>query len=165
MDRISGAFLRIGIGQDSHRFSKAKRPLVLGGVKVASSGGLEGNSDTDVILHSLCNALSSAIGGDSLSTWFDEMVERGVKDSQKAVEHILRKVDGEKYRVENVSIAVEAKKPYIELLTVKKMKKVISDLLKISDEQVGITFTSGEGLTPFGKGLGVQSICIVLLSK
>ena len=37
-------------------------------------------------------------------------------------------------------------------------------LLEIDNGQVGMTFTSGEGLTPFGKGLGIQSICIVLLS-
>ena len=160
---------RVGIGQDSHRFSNlpagGKRPLVLGGVKVVNNGGLEGNSDADVILHSLCNALSSAIGGDSLSTWSDEMCERGITDSQKYVEYIFKKVKGQKYKVNNVSISVEVKKPYVELSTVKEMKKVISDLLEISDEQVGITFTSGEGLTAFGKGLGMQAICVVLLKQ
>jgi len=156
---------RVGIGQDSHRFAKGKRSLILGGVKLSDSGGLAGNSDADVILHSLCNALSSAIGQDSLSTWFDEMVENGVKDSQKSVEYIFQKVKGEKYRVENVSIAVEAKKPYIELTVAAKMKETIAKLLEINKRQIGITFTSGEGLTPFGRGLGIQSISTVLLSK
>lgn len=156
---------RIGIGQDSHRFAKSKKVLILGGVKVAEKGGLAGNSDSDVILHSLCNALSSAIGGDSLSTWFDEMVEKGIRDSQKAVEYIFRKVKAERYKVENVSISVEAKKPYIDLATVNKMKGIVANLLEINKKQVGITFTSGEGLTPFGRGLGVQSICLVLLIK
>src|SRR3990170_1186337 len=157
---------RIGIGQDSHSFSKnLKRPLILGGFKVADEGGLEGNSDSDVILHSLCNALSSAIGGDSLSTWSDDMYKREIKDSQKYVDYIFKKVKSQKYKVENVSISVEAKKPYIELATAKKMKTAISNLLGISNEQVGITFTSGEGLTSFGRGLGIAAICIVLLSK
>ena len=156
---------RVGIGQDSHRFAKGKRSLILGGVKLSDSGGLAGNSDADVILHSLCNALSSAIGQDSLSTWFDEMVENGVKDSQKSVEYIFQKVKGEKYRVENVSISVEAKKPYIELTVAAKMKETIAKLLEINKRQIGITFTSGEGLTPFGRGLGIQAICVVLLSQ
>lgn len=156
---------RVGIGQDSHRFAKGKRPLILGGVKLSDRGGLAGNSDADVILHSLCNALSSAIGGDSLSTWFDEMVEKGVKDSQKSVEYIFRKVKGEKYRVENVSISVEAKKPYIELTVAAKMKETIASLLEINTKQVGITFTSGEGLNSFGRGLGIQAICVVSLSQ
>ena len=157
---------RIGIGQDSHSFSKnLKRPLILGGFKVADEGGLEGNSDSDVILHSLCNALSSAIGGDSLSTWSDNMCKRGIKDSQKYVDYIFKKVMGQKYKVENVSISVEAKRPYIDLEAVRKMKMAVSKLLEIRNSQVGITFTSGEGLTPFGRGLGIAAICIVLLSK
>ena len=155
---------RVGIGQDSHKFAK-KKPLILGGVKVADEGGLDGNSDGDVILHSLCNALSSAIGGDSLSTWSDNMCKRGIKDSQKYVDYVFKKVKRQKYKVENVSISVEAKKPYIELETAREMKMTISNLLEISNGQVGITFTSGEGLTPFGRGLGIQSISMVLLSK
>lgn len=154
----------IGIGQDSHKFTKNK-PLILGGVKVSDRGGLGGDSDSDVILHSLCNALSSAIGGDSLGTWSDDMCQAGIKDSKKYVEAIFAKVKVHKYKVLNVSISVEAKKPFIELEVAGKMKKTIAGLLEIDNRQVGITFTSGEGLTPFGRGLGVQSICLVLLSK
>ncbi|OGE08293.1 2-C-methyl-D-erythritol 2,4-cyclodiphosphate synthase [Candidatus Curtissbacteria bacterium RIFCSPLOWO2_02_FULL_40_13b] len=156
---------RVGIGQDSHRFAKLRKPLILGGVKVSDKGGLRGNSDTDVILHSLCNALSSAIGGDSLSTWSDEMCRRGIKDSQMYVDYIFKKVKREKYKVENVSIALEAKKPYIKLVTVQRIKKNIASLLQVESTQVGITFTSGEGLTSFGRGLGMQAISMVLLSK
>lgn len=159
---------RVGIGQDSHKFSKApaggRKPLVLGGIKIVDSGGLEGNSDSDVILHSLCNALSSAIGGDSLSTWSDRMCEQGIKDSQKYVDAIFTKLKVQKYKVVNVSISVECKKPFISLEIAAKMKKTIAKLLEISMAQVGITFTSGEGLTPFGKGLGIQAISLVLLS-
>ena len=155
---------RVGIGQDSHKFAK-KKPLILGGVKVADKGGLEGNSDSDVILHSLCNALSSAIGGDSLSTWSDDMCKKGIKDSQKYVEAIFAQIKAQKYKVENISISVEAKRPYIDLEAVGKMKMAVSKLLEIRNSQVGITFTSGDGLTSFGRGLGIAAICIVLLSK
>ncbi len=156
---------RVGIGQDSHRFDSGKKALILGGVKIAASGGLEANSDGDVILHSLCNALSSAIGGDSLSTWSDKMCEAGIKDSKKYVEHIFKKIKEEGYEVSNVSISVEAKRPYIKLTIAAKMKEVIAKILEIEINQVGITFTSGEGLTAFGKGEGIQSIAAVSLSK
>src|SRR3990167_315238 len=121
---------RIGIGCDSHKFAKNK-PLVMGGVKISTRGGLEGNSDSDVILHSLCNALSSAIGGDSLSTWSDDMCRRGIKDSKSYVLYIFKKVKREKYKGENVSISVEAKKPYIKLATVQRIKKNNASLLQI----------------------------------
>ena len=79
--------------------------------------------------------------------------------------YIFKKVKREKYKVENVSIALEAKKPYIKLVTVQRIKKNIASLLQIDTKQIGITFTSGEGLTSFGRGLGMQAICMVLLSK
>ncbi|MDO8486703.1 MAG: 2-C-methyl-D-erythritol 2,4-cyclodiphosphate synthase [Candidatus Curtissbacteria bacterium] len=156
---------RIGIGQDSHVFDSGKKALVLGGVKITAVGGFIGNSDGDVILHSLCNALSSAIGGDSLSTWSDEMCKKGIKDSKKYVGRIFKKIKEGGYKVGNVSISVEAKRPYIALIVAAKMKEAIAKLLEIDKTQVGITFTSGEGLTPFGKGEGIQSIAAVILSK
>ena len=158
---------RVGLGQDSHQFvTNKKKPLILGGIKISGSRGLSGNSDADVILHSLCNALSSAMGGDSLSTWSDEMcLKKGITDSKKYVEYIFKMVREKKYKVENVSIAIEAKKPKIKLEIIKKIKETIADLLEIKREQVGVTFTSGEGLTQFGQGKGIQSITQVLLSK
>ncbi|OGD95794.1 2-C-methyl-D-erythritol 2,4-cyclodiphosphate synthase [Candidatus Curtissbacteria bacterium RIFCSPLOWO2_01_FULL_41_28] len=155
---------RIGLGQDSHAFLKSgKKRLVLGGVTVSESGGLSGNSDTDVILHSLCNALSSAIGGDSLSTWSDKMCQEGIKGSKKYVEYIFKEVKQKKYKVENVSICIEAKKPRLNLKIINKIKESVANLLEVKTEQVGITFTSGEELTAFGQGKGIQSIAQALL--
>jgi len=159
--------LKIGLGQDSHAFEiKENRPLILGGVKISATGGLAGNSDGDAILHSLCNALSSAIGGDSLGTWSDKMcLQQGIKDSKKYVEHILKKVQDKGFKIENVSIAVEAKKPRLSDDEIKMIKKSLADILQIKIEGVGLTFTSGEGLTAFGKGEAIQVLSIVLLNK
>jgi len=66
-----------GIGQDSHKFTTDKA-LVLGGVVIPDEAGLEANSDGDVVLHSLFNALSQAIGGKSLGYYADPMCEQGV---------------------------------------------------------------------------------------
>ena len=52
---------RVGIGYDVHRLV-AGRPLVLGGVSIPSSLGLEGHSDADVLLHALMDALLGAAG-------------------------------------------------------------------------------------------------------
>ncbi len=156
---------RVGIGVDSHGFSKSKKPLMLSGVEVSKSGGLEGKSDADVILHSLCNAISSAIGGDSLSIWSDSMCRQGVSDSKEYLKHIVKESGRKNYQVVNASVAVEAKKPFVDLDTIKKMKQVIAGILGIDGDAVGITFTSGEDLTAFGKGLGIQSISQVLLCR
>ncbi len=154
---------RVGLGQDSHDFVGASenKPLMLGGVRVGAKGGLEGDSDGDVILHSMCNAISSAIGGDSLSTWADDMcLKQGIKDSARYVEYIFNKVIKLKYSVVNISICVEAKTPVLKMEIKNKIKKRIASLLKIKTEQVGLTFTSGKGLTAFGRGQGIQVLTI-----
>jgi 2-C-methyl-D-erythritol 2,4-cyclodiphosphate synthase len=159
---------RVGLGQDSHRFvtPQENKPLMLGGVKVSEKGGLEGNSDGDVILHSICNALSSAIGGDSLSTWTDDMcLKRGIKDSARYIEHIVNKLIMLKYSVVNISISIEAEKPRLEMKVINQIKRKIALLLKIKAEQVGLTFTSGEGLTAFGRSQGIQALTMVNVVK
>lgn len=158
---------RVGIGQDSHPFEKVEnKPLILGGVKISDDGGLHGNSDGDVIVHSLCNALSSAVGGDSIGTWADDMcLKQGITDSTKYLEYIYEKVKKKNYILENISISVEAKKPYLNINITTKMKEKLAMLLNIKSDQIGITFTSGEELTVFGKGEAIQVFSIVNLFK
>jgi len=158
---------RVGIGQDSHPFEKnEKKPLILGGVIISENGGLQGNSDGDVIIHSLCNAISSAIGGDSLGTWSDEMcLKQRVDDSKKYLEYILNIIKSKNYIVGNIAIAIEAKKPRLSIEIIKKIKESLAILLNININQVGITFTSGEELTAFGRGEAIQALSIVNLLK
>ena len=55
---------KVGIGQDSHRIQEpaAGKALVLGGLTLAEAFALEGNSDSDVVLHALTNAVSGITG-------------------------------------------------------------------------------------------------------
>ena len=45
------------------------------------------------------------------------------------------------------------------------MKRSISDLAGIEEKDTGITFTSGEGLTAFGRGEGILAQVVVSLVK
>ena len=157
--------IRVGIGQDSHRFenfSKNKN-LILGGIKIDTDLKFQANSDGDVILHSLCNALGSAIGLGSISTYADKMcLEQGIIDSRKYVEYIFQKVKEKNYKIQNVSNSIEAKKPKLEK-HFPEMKKIIAQILEINVDDVGITATSGEELTAFGKGEGIQVFVIVCI--
>lgn len=156
----------VGIGQDSHKFleKKSVKDLILGGVKIESELGIDGNSDGDVIIHSLCNAISSAIGGNSLGTWSDDMcLNKGIKDSKEYLKVVMEKMKQFNLRVGNISIAVEAKKPFVKIEDINKMKKVLAEILEIEKIRIGITFTSGEELTAFGRGEGIQVFSIVNL--
>ena len=45
------------------------------------------------------------------------------------------------------------------------MKDNISKLLNIGVNDIGITATTGEGLTSFGRGEGIQAISIITVTK
>ena len=158
---------KVGIGQDSHRlifnsqFSIFK-PLMLGGIKITEKYCLEADSDGDVIIHSLCNAISTASGGGSLDTWAGEMFKRGITDSREVLKVILARVKAKKYKINNVAIMVEAGKPRLERFR-EKMQTSLAKLLEVEKDKVGIAFTSGEDLTVFGKGEGIQVFSIVSL--
>lgn len=155
--------IRIGIGQDSHQFENFTG-LVFGGVKFDNHPKLKGNSDADVVIHSLCNALSSAIGGESLGSWSDDMCQKGITDSREYLKYILDIVF-QNFTINNISITIEAQNPRFTPDEKQKIKKSLANLLKIDVNQIGITYTSGDYLTSFGKGKGIQVFSTVLLSE
>jgi len=153
---------RAGIGQDSHMFNKEKKGLTLGGVFLKDEPRLKANSDGDVILHAIFNAISQAIGDQSLGFYADPLCEKGVKDSKKYLEIVLKKVEKLGLEIGNIGIMLECKIPKIDPLT-KKLKTSLASILKIDAKKIGITSTSGENLTAFGSGLGIQCFSIVSL--
>ena len=156
---------RVGFGQDSHRFSDdPQRKLVLGGVAVPNEAGLAGNSDADVVLHALCRALEQAIGRDSFSRYADEMSQRGINDSGEYLKVARAHVAEAGYRVINVGLTIEASKPRIEPLS-RMMKINIAGILEIGEDAIGINATTGEGLSAFGRGEGIQALAIVNLER
>lgn len=154
----------VGLGQDSHEFSD-KKGLTLGGLYIAEEKKMKANSDGDVIIHALCNGLLQAMGEKSLGAFADDLCEKKkIKDSMKYLEKIVKKIHKKKYTVNNIGIMVEAKRPSIDIYS-KKMRENIAKVCGIGIHRVGITATSGENLTPFGKGKAIQVFCIVTIKK
>ena len=58
-----------GIGYDVHRFAE-NRPLVLGGVTIPHTHGLEGHSEADVLCHAIADALLGAMGLPDIGYYF-----------------------------------------------------------------------------------------------
>ena len=59
--------MRIGQGYDIHPLREG-RALILGGVTIPHSHGLDGHSDADVLTHAICDALLGAMGEGDLGT-------------------------------------------------------------------------------------------------
>ncbi|MBW8889455.1 MAG: 2-C-methyl-D-erythritol 2,4-cyclodiphosphate synthase [Fibrobacteres bacterium] len=149
---------KVGIGQDSHRIQEpaAGKALVLGGVILSEDFALEGNSDSDVVLHAITNAISGITGKPILGPVADKLCRAGITDSAVYLERALEDLASIAYRLTHVSVTLECRRPKI-LPVLASMTAKVADLLGLAAEDVGITATSGEGLTDFGKGLGIQA--------
>ena len=148
------------IGQDSHRFGEEDKPLILGGVFIENEQGLEANSDGDVLLHALTNAVSGVTGRNILGPVADALCRAGIRDSRAYLEEALRDLEQMGGRILHVSFSVEAKRPKL-LPHIFAIKESVGALLGIDPSHVGLTATSGEGLTAFGRGEGIQVFCIL----
>lgn len=151
----------VGIGEDSHRFD-SKGHLRLGGVSFTNVPKLLANSDGDVILHALFNAISSALGGSSLGKTADIMVKKGIVDSAIFLKPLLKKLYRERILIHHVSFSIEGSRPLIDPIAPQIQEKLAS-ILNIPKYRIGITATTGEGVTPFGKGVGLKVISVVSL--
>jgi len=153
--------VKTGIGQDSHRFAAqgSVKKLVLGGVEIPGHRGLEGNSDADVVLHALTNAVSGVTGVNILGARSDELcLKQGVTDSAVYLREALATLAP--YELTHVCVAVECSTPKLAP-HIEAMKRSIARLCGLTAAGVGITATSGEGLTAFGRGEGIQSFVVV----
>lgn len=148
-----------GIGQDSHRTASEPTtvPMILGGVVFDGYPALVANSDGDVVLHALTNAVSGITGENVLGERADIICRSGQKDSRVYLKEALKFLRG---RVTHVSFTIECREPHISP-KVAEMRSTIGGLLNLPPERVGITATSGEALTDFGRGLGISVFCIV----
>lgn len=151
--------IRVGLGQDSHRFSKdpAKR-FVIAGVEIGGTPGMSANSDGDVVFHALCNALAMISGHRVLGPYADELCKQGITDSSVYLTEAVNRISG--YRISSVSIAVECKRPRLEKHLV-AMRAHIAEILAVDIGRVIITVTSGDDLTPFGEGKGIQAFATI----
>ena len=152
---------KVGIGQDSHRIKETReKPFVLGGVTFDEPFHLEGNSDSDVILHAITNAISGVTGHPVLGPVADNLCKAGVTDSAEYLKAALADLEGIGFGMSHVSVTLECARPKI-LPKLSAMRARVAELLGVSVADVAITATSGEGLTDFGKGLGIQAFAVV----
>ena len=156
--------MKVGIGQDSHRFdiNDTKKKLVLGGVVFEDCTPLLGNSDADVILHSITNAISGVTCVNILGAISDDMcLKSGITDSTAYLKEAIKYLNSS--RIIHVSISIECLTPKIAP-KIHEIRKSLAYLLDIPENCVGITATTGEGLTEFGLGNGIQVFsCITVV--
>lgn len=151
--------MKVAIGQDSHKFDfeDKNKKLILGGIVFEDSTPLLGNSDADVVLHSITNAISGITCKNILGKIADDMCKSGIIDSEEYLKEALKYLNE---KIIHLSISIECKTPKISP-KIENMRKNIARILDIPENSVGITATTGEGLTEFGKGNGISVFSII----
>jgi len=146
--------IRCGIGYDVHRLAEGRK-LILGGVEIPHSHGLDGHSDADVLLHAIADALLGAIGAGDLGQHFPNTDE-----SIRGISSIVIKVLAEKKaRVVNIDATVLAEKPRLAP-HVAAMRKTIADAIGTPDSNVSVKATTNEKLGAVGRSEGIAAIAI-----
>ena len=159
--RTGQSIVRTGIGQDSHRFlpPDSSKPCVIAGLIFEDVPGFNANSDGDLVFHALCNAISSLTGILILGAIADDLcLKDGITDSEVYLAEAMKTLGNQK--ITHVAITIEAKKPKFKS-RILEMRENIARVMGLEVSQVGITATTGEGLTDFGCGDGVQCFAIV----
>ncbi len=161
-DFESNGKFKVGTGFDIHQLVEGRK-LILGGVEIPHFKGLLGHSDADVVCHALMDALLSSCSQKDIGYHFPDTDDKykGVSSTflLKTVLEIIKKAG---YKPVNATISILAEKPklapYVEAIT-----KNLAAALSLSEENVGVTCTTLEGLGIIGeeKAIGAQAYCLV----
>ena len=155
---------RVGIGHDVHRLVLGRK-LMLGGVDVPHSQGLDGHSDADVVLHAICDAMLGAAGLGDIGEHFPD-TDATCKGASSTVflKQVNQKIQEAGWAVENVDVMILAQAPKLQAFK-PKMKYHIALALGIAQPQVNIKAGTNEGLGFIGAQEGIASYAVVLLKK
>jgi 2-C-methyl-D-erythritol 2,4-cyclodiphosphate synthase len=154
--------IRIGQGIDVHPFDES-RPLILGGVRIADTGGLAGHSDADVVLHAVTDALLGAAGAGDIGQYFPSHDERWRNaDSTRFVAEAKRMIADMRAEISNIDITIIAEKPKISPHR-EAIGAVIAKLLDLPRGHVNVKATTTDHLGFIGRGEGICAMAVVLL--
>ena len=156
--------MRIGQGFDAHRLVEGV-PLVLAGVAIPNSPGLEGHSDGDVVLHAVADAILGALGEGDLGRHFPSSDEslRGI-DSRVLLGRVVDRLDQCGHRIANLDATVIAQAPRLAPHQ-KAMHESLAAALRCDPDRVNLKLTSTDALGAIGRAEGIAALAVVLLES
>jgi len=154
----------VGIGYDVHRFIEG-RPLILGGVEIPHTHGLDGHSDADVLAHAIADAVLGAIGERDIGHHFpnnDESI-RGIS-SLEILRKVAQLVSNTDRRIVNIDATLIAEAPKIAP-HVSEMRANLSAALQIPVARVGVKATTNERMGFLGRGEGIAAMAVASVEQ
>ncbi len=155
---------RTGLGWDVHRLA-AGRPLIIGGVTVASEFGLEGHSDADVLAHAITDALLGAAALGDIGMHFpDTDPQWEGADSLKLLQHACGLVAAAGFEIVNVDSTVILERPKLKDYRL-RIRERLAATMRLYLDQVSVKFKTAEKVGPVGEGRSAEAQAIVLLAR
>ena len=156
--------IRIGSGIDVHRFASGDH-VMLCGVRVPHTHGVEAHSDGDVALHALTDALLGAIGAGDIGTHFPPSDAKW-KDADSTIflAEAARLVRAQGGRIGNTDVTILCEHPRIGPFR-EAMRERIAAILGVPASRVSVKATTTEklGFTGRGEGLAATATATVML--
>ncbi len=153
---------RIGYGYDVHRLATGRK-LIIGGVEIPHNTGLEGHSDADVLLHSLCDALLGAAGHKDIGHQFPN-TDPAYKDISSLVllKNVYDLISRDGWKISNTDSMILLEEP--------KISKYIPDMAEkisaiINCKNVSIKATTSEGVGFIGEKKGCSATTVTIIYK
>jgi 2-C-methyl-D-erythritol 2,4-cyclodiphosphate synthase len=151
--------VHVGIGYDVHPLAHGRK-LVLGGVEIPHSKGLDGHSDADVLMHALCDAVLGALGEADIGTYFPNTDPRWRGAASKVfLQEAARQVTFRAGRIINLDATVIAQQPKL-MPFVAAMKLNIAQALGLNPGKIGIKATTNELLGFIGREEGIAAMAV-----
>jgi len=149
----------VGFGYDIHRLVSGRK-LIIGGVEIPHSKGLDGHSDADVLIHAICDSIFGALGLGDIGAFFPN-TEKKWKDISSIVflKEAYNQVSIKNARLVNIDCTIIAQQPKL-LPYIPSMKKIIAETLQIKTENVGIKATTNEGIGCIGREEGIAAFAV-----
>jgi len=150
---------RSGIGYDIHCLVEGRK-LILGGVDIPHTKGLDGHSDADVLSHAIADALLGAVGESDIGHHFSNTDEsiRGISSLEilKRVAAILREKGA---AINNIDATLIAEAPKIGP-HLSAIRTNLATALSLDISQIGVKATTNELLGSIGRGEGMAAMAI-----
>lgn len=155
---------RCGLGWDSHRIAEG-RALILGGVRIDSTFGLDGHSDADILAHAITDALLGALALGDIGMHFPDTDPRWKgADSLQFLAHARDLVDAAGWKITNIDSTVILEKPklkdYRDLI-----RESLAGCLRVAAGQVSVKFKTAEKVGPVGEGKSAEAQSLVTLVR
>ena len=151
--------VHVGIGYDVHQLITGRK-LILGGVEIPHTKGLDGHSDADALMHAICDAILGALGEEDIGHFFPNTDPRWKGAPSKVfLQEAARQVTFKQGKIVNIDATVIAQAPKIYPF-IREMKIRIAEALGVNVQQIGVKATTNETMGFIGREEGIAAMAV-----